>query len=200
MASIHFFPMSQNEAINKLEPAHVQAECGHCGKATNARVLAATSRTDGTLIRWCICACEREEPMIMLIPGGKSVDDKEWLPSARLFTSNSKWPHEIAQLYEEASTAFAAGAFTACSMMARKALMNCACREGDADGRTFQQYVDYIVGTVLTYPKAKTAIDQIRKIGNDANHNIAFVSQADAKRAMEILTYMLNTIYSLPSA
>src|SRR5262249_44154088 len=107
---------------------------------------------------------------------------------------------DLEQLYEEASKAFAAGAYTACAMVCRKLLMVCACHEGAQDGKQFVEYVKHITDSVLTFPKAKDSIDKIRSIGNDANHSIRFVIRDDAKRAMSIVTYMMNTIYSLPSS
>jgi hypothetical protein len=78
--------------------------------------------------------------------------------------------------------------------------MACACHEGDVDGKKFTEYVDFITGTVLTFPRAKTAIDSIRSIGNEANHELRFVNDDEAKRAMMIVKYMLDTIYSFPAA
>jgi hypothetical protein len=106
----------------------------------------------------------------------------------------------LGQLYEEAAKAFAAGAYTAAAMVARKVLMACACHEGATDGQPFVEYVKHITETVLTFPKAKDSIDKIRTIGNEANHTIRFVNREDARRALSIITYMLNTIYSLPSS
>lgn len=122
------------------------------------------------------------------------------LPEAREFQAGEKWPPELEQLFDEAAKAYAAGAFTACALVCRKVLMACACQEGDTDGKHFADYVDYITNTVLTFPKAKDSIDKIRGIGNEANHKIRFVSRDDARRAMSIVSYMLTTIYSLPSA
>ena len=68
--------------------------------------------------------------------------------------------------------------------------MACACHEEATDVKRFTEYVDYITGTVLTFPRAKSAMDAIRTIGNEANH----------QRFLQIVTYMLNAIYSLPSA
>jgi hypothetical protein len=85
-------------------------------------------------------------------------------------------------------------------MVCRKLLMATACNEGETDGKTFAEYVTYITTTVLSFPRAKAAIDSLRGIGNDANHKVAFVSPDDSKRAMQIVTYMLDTIYSLPAA
>ena len=59
--------------------------------------------------------------------------------------------------------------------------MAVACKEGDTDGKKFFEYVDYIVKNVVPISSAKTSIDKIRTIGNDANHDITFVSEQDAK-------------------
>jgi hypothetical protein len=85
-------------------------------------------------------------------------------------------------------------------MLCRKALMVCAVAEGAADGAHFVTYVDYIATNILSFPKARSAIDAIRSIGNDANHDVAFVTEADANRSMVIVRYMLDTIYSFPAA
>jgi hypothetical protein len=78
--------------------------------------------------------------------------------------------------------------------------MACACDQGDKDGESFVHYVDYITNTVLAYPKAKAAINQIRTIGNDANHVVTFVTEPEAETAMKIITYMLDTLYAFPEA
>src|SRR2546426_484377 len=73
-------------------------------------------------------------------------------------------------------------------------------RQGHKDGQSFAHYVDYITANVLTYAKTKASIDQIRQIGNDANHDITFVTQPDAEKAMRIITYLLDTLYAFPQA
>lgn len=201
---VDFYVMSQEEwhALQQhggaIKPKHTSIDCGACGKPTNARVVATCQRkADGAVISWCVCTCEREEPTMVLSRGGTAFAQ---LPEAKHFQPGERWPQDLSQLYDEAAKSFAAGAYTATTMVARKLLMATACKEGDTDGKQFAPYVDFITGTVLTFPKAKEAIDKIRKIGNEANHSVQFVSRDDAKRAMEIVTYMLNTIYSLPTA
>lgn len=121
-------------------------------------------------------------------------------PHASDFNPGENWPPDLSKLYEEAARSYSAGAFTAASMVCRKLLMACACHEKADEGRQFVEYVDYITGTVLTFARARDAIDAIRTIGNEANHHVQFVTADEAKRAMQVMTYMLNTIYSLPSA
>lgn len=67
-------------------------------------------------------------------------------------------------------------------------------------GKKFAHYVDYLPNDVLNFPAARQTIDQIREIGNDANHEVAFVEKDDARRAMQIIEYTLNAIYALPAS
>ena len=181
-----------------LSPKHRTYFCGACGDTTNGRVLCEVVRNlDSARIAWCLCSCDKSEPTVLIQKGDDVIAQ---LPLARDFHSASDWPVEFAQLYEEAAKSLSAGANTACAMVCRKLLMATACQEGASDGKTFAEYVGYITDTVLTYPKAKASIDKIRGIGNDANHKVAFVTSDDAKRAMQIVTYMLSAIYSLPAA
>lgn len=197
-----FFPLTQVE-IHRLNqrgvsPCHLDYSCGMCGLSTNGRVAARLTRaSDRAVVSFCVCSCPKKEPTCLVEQAGKLISQA---PIAREYHPDAKWPKELAQLYDEASKSFAAGAFTASSMACRKLLMACACQEGETDGKSFTQYVDFITSKVLPYPKAKAAVDAIRSIGNEANHRIQFVSQDDARRSLEIITYLLNAIYSFPAA
>lgn len=181
-----------------LGPRHKTYACGACGGTTNGRVLCQVKRkADLADILWCWCSCDKGEPTILIEKDGMATTQ---LPNAREFHSGSDWPTNLSGLYDEAAKAHAAGAYTATAMVCRKLLMACACDKGEKDGQTFAQYVDHLTTKVLNYPDAKTPIDAIRNIGNEATHEVKIVNQADATRAMKIVTYMLNTIYSLPAA
>lgn len=206
-SKVEFHVLSQEEATalqqhghghNMVRPKHVPIECGSCGSSTNARVVASAQRkADGMTIMWCVCACEKEEPCVLMTRAGNTVSQ---FPQSRHFTPGERWPSDLVQLYDEAAKSYSAEAYTAATMVARKLLMAIACKEGATDGKPFVEYVDYITTRVLAYPKAKDSIDRIRLIGNDANHSLQFVSRDDARRAIEIIGYIMNTIYSLPSA
>jgi hypothetical protein len=194
---VAFFPISSIEAPSNYHPMHQTYQCGACGNSTNGRVVCRALRGNDAVSAFCVCSCERREPTILIERIGQILMQ---FPIATEFRSDSSWPPELAKLYDEGAKSFAGGAYTAASMVCRKLLMSCACHEGAADDQKFAAYVDYITNNVLTFPKAKGAIDAIRKIGNEANHEIQFVGPDDAKRAMQIVTYMLSTIYSLPAA
>jgi hypothetical protein len=160
-------------------------------------VCEAKRKVDGAQVLWCWCSCDKAEPTIIVEKDGEATMH---LPTAKDFRSATDWPTDLASLYDEAAKAYAAGANTAAVMVCRKLLMACACDKGETDGKPFGAYVDHITTKVLGYPDAKTPIDAIRTIGNEANHEVKLVNQTDATRAMKIVTYMLNTIYSLPAA
>ena len=188
-----------------VRPKHRDYLCGVCGSNTNGRLLCDVQRLDGTTARWCLCGCDRREPTI-IIDGVNG--EMTQLPAPKKFSASADWPPDIVQLYEEASKSFGAGAFTSASMVCRKILMVCAClKEQDAnpgsqpnEGQSFKYYVDYIANNILTNVDAKPPIAAIRDIGNDANHKVTFVNQADAERAMKIVQLMLSYIYSFPKA
>ncbi len=177
---------------------HHDFACGARGQPTNGRVLASLKReVDGAIINFCYCSCPKREPTVIVERGGNVVAQ---IPEAREFEPDEKWPQDLSRLFEEASKSYAAGAYTASAMASRKLLMACACTEGADEGKSFVEYVGFITDKVLTFSKAKEAIDKIRAIGNEANHKIRFVTRDEARRALSIVDYMLKAVYSLPSA
>ena len=208
--AVDFNPLNDRE-LNKTEhnTGHTLAHfglavkhrtypCGACGKTTNGRVLCeATRRSDSAHISWCWCSCDNAEPTVIVEKEGRVITQ---LPNARDFSRSPDWPTNLAELYDEAAKSYAAGAYTATTMVCRKLLMAIACDKGETDGKKFTEYVDHITNKVLVFPDAKTPIDAIRTIGNEATHEVKIVNQPDATRAMKIVTYTLNTIYSLPAA
>ncbi len=199
-AGIHFHaaePNEQQEVMHGMNPLYRNFDCGHCGRSTNGRVVCSeTNDDDETVVYWCHCSCDKRLPTLIVAADG---NDRQFPEHAR-FQAGENWPAELERLYQEASLSFTASAYTSTTMVARKILMVCACNEGAPEGLSFVKYVDYIVDNVLPLPKAKASIDAIRTIGNDANHSVAFVSRDDAMRAMSIVTYLLNSVYSLPES
>jgi hypothetical protein len=76
--------------------------------------------------------------------------------------------------------------------------MNVAVREGAAEGLTFAQYVDYLEGQHFFSPKMRQFVDYIRRLGNEANHEIAPKSEHDAAAAIEFVAALLRHNYEVP--
>jgi hypothetical protein len=51
---------------------------------------------------------------------------------------------------------------------------------------------------VLNFSGSKKSIDTIRQIGNGANHKVASIAEKDARLVMQCLSWMLQTVYSMP--
>ena len=105
---------------------------------------------------------------------------------------------EVEKLFNEAKLTFSVGAYTATVMCCRKLLMNIAVTEGADENLNFYQYVTYLNDENYIPPKGKEWVDAIRKLGNEANHNIEFKEQNEAERILNFIEMLLRFIYELP--
>lgn len=108
-------------------------------------------------------------------------------------------PADLTKLYNEARTSAAAGAPTAAVLACRKMLMNMAVAEGATAGESFISYVEFLERKGFVPPKGKTWVDYIRKRGNEANHEIVLMQDADAKSLITFVEMLLKFIYEFPS-
>lgn len=108
-------------------------------------------------------------------------------------------PSELAKLYDEARASAGAGAYTAAVLVCRKLLMNLAVGEGAEEGKSFFSYVEYLAGNGYIPPKGRGWVDYIRTRGNEANHEISFMSFEDASALIGFSGMLLRFIYELPS-
>jgi hypothetical protein len=174
--------------------------CGGCKQLSHARIVARADYEEGNRkgeIVWCLCACG--EPTVLKRQTHPTPSQIQF-PQALEFKSVKSRPPELQQLFDEGAACFAAGAFTAVAMVCRKRLMVIACKNGAAENLKFAEYVDHIMANVVPIPSARPAIDAIRTIGNEATHEIDFVTEGSARRAIQITQYVLNAVYALPAA
>lgn len=78
-------------------------------------------------------------------------------------------------------------------------LMNIAVHQGAEEGLKFIQYVDYLADKGFVPPNGKHWVDHIRKKGNEATHEIAIMSEQDAKDLISFIEMLLRFIYEFPS-
>ena len=77
-------------------------------------------------------------------------------------------------------------------------LMNIAVQEKAAEGLKFIEYVEYLAKNGFVPPNRKHWVDHIRKKGNEATHEIAVMSEADAKDLLGFVEMLLRFIYEFP--
>jgi hypothetical protein len=102
-------------------------------------------------------------------------------------------------LYNEARDCSMVGAHTAAVLLCRKLLMNVAVQKGANPGLTFVQYVDHLATSGYVPPNGKAWVDQIRKKGNEATHEIPSITHADAQQILTFVEMLLKFVYEFPS-
>jgi hypothetical protein len=78
-------------------------------------------------------------------------------------------------------------------------LMNIAVQEGAKEGQKFIDYVDHLSAKGFVPPNGKHWVDHIRKRGNEATHEIALMSDTDAKELVRFVEMLLRFIYEFPN-
>lgn len=108
-------------------------------------------------------------------------------------------PQPVADAWLEARTAFGGGACTAAEMMCRKILMYVAVdKSAISAGKSFVEYVDALEAAGYITTGLKPAVDQIRKRGNVANHELPSSTREEAAATFKITEHLLRGIYELP--
>lgn len=108
-------------------------------------------------------------------------------------------PKELERLYREARNCCSVSAYTSSVLACRKLLMNIAVQQGANEGLKFIDYVSYLADNGFIPPNGKGWVDHIRKKGNEATHEIALMSQADAEELIALTEMLLKFIYEFPS-
>lgn len=119
-------------------------------------------------------------------------------PGQTFGESVSHLPDEVETLYNEARDCISVNAFTASILCSRKLLMNIAVSKGADEGKKFIEYIDYLSGKGYVPPDGKDWVDHIRKIGNEATHEIKIKSPEDAKELISFLEMLLKFVYEFP--
>lgn len=109
-------------------------------------------------------------------------------------------PETIREIYSEARDSFAAGAFTATSLTLRALLLHVAKNLGHAGpGGSFKGAVEFLVAEGHIAKKAEAWVDQLRVVGNAANHDLVVIPRADAEHLLAFMEYVLAGIYEHPA-
>jgi hypothetical protein len=120
-------------------------------------------------------------------------------PGAAFGGSVSHVPLDLNELYEEARRCASHSCFTAAVLLCRKMLMNIAVSKGAAEGQSFAQYIEYLAAKGYIPPDGKHWVDHIRKKGNEATHQIAVMSEDDAKDLLILTEMLLRFVFEFPA-
>ncbi len=140
-------------------------------------------------IRFMLCThCEKGSVWIkpnIIIPGVTPGDKLEGLPN------------EVNEAYEEARNCFSINSYTACELICRKILMHIAVDKGAEEGKSFQDYIDFLEEKEYITPSIKSWTDIIRQHGNDSTHKIEGANKERAKNTFMFTMQLLRIIYEM---
>ncbi len=108
-------------------------------------------------------------------------------------------PKPLESLYKEARNCCGISAFTSSVLTSRKLLMNIAVTQGAEAGLRFIEYVDFLGENGFIPPNGRGWVDHIRRKGNEATHEIALMSKADAEELIAFSEMLLKFIYEFPA-
>ena len=87
---------------------------------------------------------------------------------------------------------------TAAAMASRKILMNVAVAHGATENENFAFYVSWLVENGLVTTQMRDWVDEIRELGNDANHEIELMSPEAAADLLSFAEMLLRVVYEYP--
>jgi DNA-directed RNA polymerase subunit RPC12/RpoP len=120
-------------------------------------------------------------------------------PGAPFGNDVDSLPKDVAALYGEARDCMPVKSFTSAVLTCRKLLMHLAVEKGAPTGKSFQDYVEYLSLKGYVPPDGKGWVDHIRKKGNEANHEIKIMAEADAKDLILFSEMLLKFVYEFPA-
>src|SRR6266536_1251756 len=175
--------------------------CGYCGRDVGAEIVADSAgdavasrdyKPNPNAILWLRCpscgqgSVRRSNP-IGIVPGTSPGRSLKNLPA------------DVDRARAEARSAHSVTAYTAAEIMCRKILMHLAVDKAGAQaGKQFAHYVDELERAGYITTGLKTVVDQIRKRGNIANHELPSSTEQDSLTTLKITEHLLEAIYELP--
>lgn len=175
-----------------ISVSQTRFQCGYCGATVGPNTGYYAPGNQGAQGRILICPnCSRptyfdelqhQHPGVKFGNDVKGVTDKD-----------------VSTLYSEARDATGISAYTSAVMLCRKLLMHIAVEHSAPTGQNFLDYVNFLESNGFVPPNGKAWVDEIRKKGNEANHEIKIMTQADAEQMLHFVEMLLRFIYEFPS-
>ena len=164
--------------------------CGYCGSLIASSVGFRTDNNSGWIY---ICThCKEpnyfDEDRSIRIPNEKYGSEVDGVTDKDLYS-----------LYNETRNCYQNSCYNASIMISRKIISHIAVVEGADEKKNFQYYIDYLDSKGFIPPNGKPWVDQIRIIGNEANHEISLKTQEECKKLIKFIEMLLKFIFEFPS-
>lgn len=173
---------------NASSDAFMMRACSVCG-GTQMGVIADTI---GAETYWLRCLnCGRAHVLV----------DDVLSPGASPLATPLGLVGEAAAAWREICDCLSVGAYTAAVMLCRKLLLHVAVGNGLAmagtKSPTFAEAVDHLEAQGVITAKMKPWIDRIREVGNEANHELPAISEAEALDVGRFTEQLLRLAYEM---
>jgi hypothetical protein len=170
--------------------------CGYCNREVASAVGLMGQNRDWGVIpdaeRWCwILMCPRcGKPSYM--------EGERQVPGIPYGEVVEHLPEDVARLYDEARNSIAANSYVAAVLIGRKLLMHVAVAQGAKPGESFKSYVDFLISESVVTAAMREWVDEIRELGNDANHEIPLTTHDEAEALLNFVSMLLKIVYEYP--
>ena len=169
--------------------------CGYCGRTVGGNIGFGRDLVNNDDKRIYTCPyCENPTAFIRERFGAVTQ-----YPGEILGVEIEHLPDDLAALYGEIRRCVQYCAYTAAVMASRKLLMHIAVEKGAEGGRSFVSYVSWLDENHYLPPGSNVWVDEIRKRGNDANHEVVIMDRTDAIRLLDFCEMLLRFIYEFPA-
>jgi hypothetical protein len=168
--------------------------CGYCARQVASDVgwaMTADNPQGRTVVVGAVAICSRCAMPSFLADGYQMPPTPYGNPVEHL-------PDDVNSLYEEARRAMGAGSPTAASMAGRKLLMAIAVNNGAPPNQNFAEYVVWLVENGVITSTMQPWVDEIRLLGNVANHEIELVTPEAAHELLTFDEMLLRVVYEYP--
>lgn len=184
---------------DRADGAQERVVCVVCGVTTTALVIAVSGKLGASIgvnddVRWLLCP-DCGSGIVQIAVEGEMVT----FPAAADIRPIEGLSSSVSGAWDQAKTCFANGAYMASDMVCRTILMHVAVDKGEKKGLTFVRYVDYLTSAGYTTPSMRGWVDQIRKNGNKAVHELNLTTRERAESTLKFTEQMLRIVYEMDS-
>lgn len=108
-------------------------------------------------------------------------------------------PEGISKIFNEMNLSYSAHAYTGVILLGRTLLNHIAVDHGAEGGKSFAFYVDYLENNGFITPSSKAWVDKIRKLGNNATHDLVINTDKEAATIIKFCEMILKMNFEYPS-
>ena len=184
---------------NPMDLPSQEWRCGYCGNdVANDKGYVKINPGGGASMIGAVYLCPHcDNPTFFAIDEWSQ--EEEQTPGAKYGDDVSGLPKDVSTLYDEIRQCCQDGSYTASVLESRKMLMHVAVSCGAGTNLSFAAYVDYLADKGYIPPNGREWVDEIRKGGNEANHEITITSKDDAIQLLDFVEMLLKFVYEFPS-